>query len=149
MAPLQHDPTTTVPARPGTARRWADERGAILVSSLVKLVLVVGIVGVVGYDSLSIVRTQVELRDEASQAAQVAHDALREHATVQEAAAAAVAYATAHGATVPRGGVAVAKDGSVTVTLTATAPTLVAGRISALDEYTTPVETGVARNSIY
>lgn len=149
MAPHQHDPTTRVPARPGTTSRWADERGAVLVSSLVKLVLAVGIVGVIGYDSLSIVRTQVELRDEAVQAAQVAHDALRERATIEEAAAAAVAYATAHGATVPRGGVAVSKDGVVTVTLTATAPTLVAGRISALDDYTKPVETGTARNSIY
>lgn len=121
----------------------------MLLTSLVKVLLVIGIVGVVGYDSLSIVRTQVELRDAASQAAQVAHDKLRERATVDEAAAAAVAYATAHGATVPRGGVAVAKNGTVTVTVTATAPTLVAGRIAALDEYTQPVETGTARNSVY
>lgn len=148
MACLRDDPTRRVPAgagRPRTAR----DAGAILLSSLVKFVVAIAIVGVIGYDGFSIAHTQVSVRDDAAQAAQAAHDALRNRGTPQQAYAAARAYAKEHGSTITANGFRVGADGSVTVTLTATAKTFVAGRIPALHDYVSPRATATAENSIY
>lgn len=132
-------------------RRWAvgDDLGAMLLSSLVKFAVVVAIIGVIGYDGFSIAHTQVSVRDDAQQAAQVAHDSLRNRATPQQAYAAAQQYAKTHGSTIVPDGFRISTDGSVTLTLSATAPTFVAGRIPALHDYVTPTATGTAKNSIY
>jgi Tfp pilus assembly protein PilV len=156
--PMSHDlarPAAADPTRRAVSRlrsRLAalrGEAGAVLLSSLVKFVVVVAIIGVVGYDGFSIAHTQVSVRDDAQQAAQVAHDALRNRSTPQEAYAAALAYAKAHGSTIATNGFQVGADNSVTVTLTATAKTFVAGRIPALHDYVSPSATASAANSIY
>ncbi len=131
----------------GALSALRSDGGAILLSSLVKFVVAIALVGVVGYDTLSIVHRQVTTRDDAQQTAQVAHDALRDRQTPQQAYAAALAYAEARDAKILHYGVA--KDGTVTITLTATAKTFVAGRIPPLQEYVSPVVTVTARNSVY
>jgi Tfp pilus assembly protein PilV len=124
--------------------------GAILLSSLVKFVLVLGIIAVAGYDTFSIAATQVSARDEAQQAAQVALDSLTARETPRQAYRAAVDYVTENGGgTIPEGGFSVAADDTVTLTLTRTAPTLLAGRLSFLDEYVHAEVTTTAEHSSY
>ncbi len=119
-----------------------------MLSSLVKFALVIAILGIAGYDGFSIARIQVTVRDDAQQAAQIAHDAIHDRLTPAQAYQKAAAYAQARGATIVKGGFSVTKDGTVTLSLTETAPTFVAGRISAFDKYVKPVATVTASNAI-
>lgn len=132
-----------------TPRRGRGEVGAVLVSSVVKFVLVISILVVLVHDGFSLATIQVSLTDDAQQSAQSAHDVLQGGGTAAAAYQAAAAYAKAHGDTVVKSGFAIAKDGSVTVVLERTAPTLLAGRISALDKYVTPHISATANDSKY
>lgn len=146
MAPLQR---ALGERGPRTSRRPRGEVGAILVSTLVKFALTLAILVVVVHDGFSLATTQVTLTDDAQQSAQAAHDVLQAGGTTAKAYAAAAAYAKGQGDTVVKGGFRIAADGSVTVVLQRTAPTLVAGRISAFDKYVTPQIAGTANNSKY
>ncbi|HEY7859104.1 MAG TPA: hypothetical protein VIC82_11460 [Candidatus Nanopelagicales bacterium] len=134
---------------PRTPRRGRGEVGAVLVSSVVKFVLVISILVVLVHDGFSLATIQVSLTDDAQQSAQSAHDVLQSGGTAAKAYAAAAAYAKGQGDTMVKSGFAIAKDGSVTVELERTAPTLVAGRISALDKYVTPHISATANDSKY
>lgn len=155
MERLWHDPVpagpagSARPARTSVGRRLRGDRGAIMLSSLVKFVLVIGLLGVVAYDGFSIARVQVTVRDDAQQAAQIAHDAINDRLTPAQAYQKAETYAKSRGATIVKGGFAITKDGTVTLSLTETAQTFVAGRVAALDSYVTPVATVTASNSTY
>lgn len=146
MAPLQPEVDERGPRTP---RRARGEVGAILVSSLVKFVLVIGILVVLVHDGFSLATTQVSLTDDAQQSAQAAHDSLQAGGTPAQAYQAALKYAQGRGDSIVKGGFVIARDGSVTVVVERTAPTLVAGRISALDQYVTPHVSGTANNSKY
>lgn len=148
MAPFSHDAGLR-PSGGGTASRPRGDRGAILVSTLVKLVLVIGILVVVVHDGFAIASVQVQVRDDAQQTAQVAHDALQNGGTVAKAYQASVAYAQSQGDTLVKNSFVVAKDGSVTVVVTRTASTLVAWRVSALDKYVSPRIAATANDSKY
>ncbi|HET8971058.1 MAG TPA: hypothetical protein VFN19_08365 [Candidatus Nanopelagicales bacterium] len=130
--------------------RLRGDVGAILLTGLLKFVLIFGVIGIVGYDAFSIARTQVTVRDDAQQAAQVALDALTARQTPAQAYRAAVDYVSEHGGKIPRkDGFSVAADGSVTLTVIETAPTMVAGRLSMFDEYVNATATSTASHSKY
>ena len=68
-----------------------------VLGSLLKTVLWVALIGVIGYDLISITTTQVTVRGDAQQAATVGSDTLHDTGDVTKAYAAVVAYARAHG----------------------------------------------------
>lgn len=125
------------------------ELGAILVSSLLKFVVILAIIGVLGHDGFSVARTQVTVRDDAAQAAQIAHDALGKRQTPTQAYQQALAYLQLRGGNIPKGGFQVAANNAVTLTVTQTAPTYAAGRFSAFDSYVRPSVTVTASNGTY
>ena len=130
-----------------SARR---EDGAILVTTLLKAVVVIGLLVVVMYDGFSIARTQVTVRDNASQAAQVALTALQTGATQKQAYQKTLDYLHEQDSALAPGGYVVKTDPlSVTVTVTKTAQTMVAGRLPFLADTVSPTAVGVANKSAY
>lgn len=118
-----------------------------MVTTLVKVVVLVALLVVVAHDGFSIARTQITVRDDAAQTAQVGLDALQTGSTQKQAYQKVVDYAKAHGATVVPGSFSVGKGPSVTVTITETAPTMVAGRLGFFSDAVTPRSTGTASHS--
>lgn len=126
------------------------DTGAILVTTLVKAVVVIGLLVVVMYDGFSIAHTQVTVRDTASQTAQVALTALQSGSTQKQAYQKALEYVEGQEAAITPGGYVVSANPlSVTVTVTQTAATMVAGRLSFLHDTVSPTATGVATRSVY
>lgn len=113
-------PPADAPARPG-------DRGAIVLGWLVKLVLGLSVVGTLAFDGLSIASATVTLQDQASAAARAGADVLQQTPTAQAAFdAATVAAVEADGAnTLAPADVQVGGDGTVTLTLRRTTPTVV------------------------
>ncbi|MBI1377957.1 MAG: hypothetical protein GC157_10835 [Frankiales bacterium] len=119
-------------------RRLRSDAGVVLVTSLVKLVLVLGILGVVGYDSFSVLVGQYRVRDDAATAARAGSDAL--HATGRQSAAYAAvsAFAQEHGDVVVRQGPTTTPDGRRNawfVELRRDAHTLVTSYVPGLKNY--------------
>ena len=86
------DRGTSAPRSPGRG-----DHGVFVLGSLLKTVLWVALIGVIGYDLISITTTQVTVRGDAQQAATVGSDTLHDTGDVTKAYAAVVAYARAHG----------------------------------------------------
>ena len=146
MAPDEGSRTAAA-ARPAVA--WVGDRGAILISSLLKFVVIVAIVGTVGFDAISMTTTAVQLGSAAQEAAQVGHDSYASSHSSLSADQQVALYAKQHGFTVPARGVIIAADGTVTVTLAAKAKTIAAKYISPLHKYVEPTATATATNSTY
>jgi Tfp pilus assembly protein PilX len=133
---------------PRTGAR-AGDRGAILITSLLKFVVIVAIVGVIGLDAISLTTTQVRLHSAVQEAAQVGHDAYANSHSSPTTVQQVDLYAKRHGYTVPANGIVIAADGTVTVTLAAKAQTIAAHYLSALNKYVDPQATATATNSTY
>lgn len=105
----------------------ARDRGDVVLGWLVKLVLALGVVGVLAFDGLSIVTTSLTLEDQAVSAAREGTDVLERTPTVEAAFDAALASALASDGLneLAPDDVHVTPDGTVTLTLRRTAPTLV------------------------
>lgn len=116
--------------------RTGDDLGLIVVSTLVKTVFWLAVVGLVGYDLISVAVTQFTVRNDAQQAAQIAHDTLRETKSVEKAYAAVVAFATSNGDTVVPAGFSTGNHTTVTVELRRTAKTFVASHLPRVSAYT-------------
>ena len=138
---------TAASARPALA--CVGDRGAILISSLLKFVVIVAIVGIVGFDGISMTTTTVQLDSAVQEAAQIGHDSYATSHSSLNADQQVELYAKQHGYTVPSKGVHIAADGTVTVTLVAKAKTIAAKYISALHKYVEPSATATATNSTY
>lgn len=132
------------------AARWLDrsriegDLGVIVVGTLAKVLLVLAVVGIVGYDAFSVTTTQLSVRDHAQQAAIVGHDAYRASGSPQAAYAAAVKYAQANGDTLVRSGFSTGPNHTVTVALRREAPTVIAGHLPRVKDYTVVVTTATA-----
>lgn len=131
------------------ARIWAGDQGAILISSLLKFVVVVGIVGVVLFDAISMTTTQVQLDSAVQEAAQVGHDSYATSHSAVTAEQQVDLYATQHGDSVPANGIIITADGTVTVTLAAKAHTIAAHYLSALTGHINVRATATATNATY
>ena len=133
MAALQND-------RP----RVEGDLGVIVVGTLAKVLLVLAVVGMVGYDAFSVTTTQLSLHDRAQQAAQAGHDAYRAGGTVQGAYAAALKYAQEHGDTLVRSGFSTGPNHRVTVELRREAPVIIANHVPRVKDYTLADATATA-----
>lgn len=106
-----------------------DERGDIIVGWLTKVAIVITLVGVAGFDAISVATTRVSATDDANQAAREgAQTWVDTHGNIQKSYDAAREYAEQHHATLEPKDFVVASDGTVTVTIEKTATTLVIRR---------------------
>lgn len=114
----------------------AGDQGSIVLGWLTRLTLVLTIMGVLGFEVLSIAVAHVQVQDIGQTAAQDAISAYQESAKNPEFAFnAASAYAESQGASISKKSFVIT-DESVTFDLTKVAPTLLMYRWDKLDRYT-------------
>ena len=112
------------------------DRGGIVLGWLTKLIVVLSLVGLVGFDLVSLGASQLRAEDHAQAAARAAVDAYTGPADLQAAYDAALAEVLPDGDTIDPQSFAFTSEGAVTLTLHMTAPTLLLDKVSALREHT-------------
>lgn len=116
--------------RPSKVFGLHDERGDIISSWLVQLLLVMAVIGLLGYELLSIAITTLTLDGDAEQVADAAADAYERGQDPDDAREAADAEATRRDATVTD---LVVDEDQVVVTVSKATPTVVVHRIPGLE----------------
>lgn len=105
-----------------------NDRGDIVMGWLTRLAVALAVVAVLGFDAVQVGLANVQLQDQANDAAAAARDAYAGHHDINDALIAATSSARGENADdvlVP-GSLVVAHDGSVTLTLTRPIHTVVA-----------------------
>lgn len=115
-----------------------NERGDIISSWLIQLMLIMLVVAFVGYEILSVAMTGLALDGDADQVANAAADAYDDGESLRAAEEAALAEAEERGAELKSIEV---QDNVVIVTVSRPANTLVAHRLGFLDRFTEPSAT--------
>ena len=108
-----------------------DERGDVISSWLVQLLFIMVVVGLVGYEFLSVAITTLTLDGDAEQVADAAADAYERDQDEDDALAAAEREAQARGAEVVE---VIVEDDTVRVTVVQPTPTLFVHRVPGLEE---------------
>jgi hypothetical protein len=122
----------------------ARDRGDIVLGWLTRLVVVISVVGLLGFDAIAVAQGKFQAADRATTAASAASSSWTSSKNLQTAFNAA--YATAQdGDTIETDSFRIAADGTVTLRLHHTATTLLLHRIGALRHFAETVETGTAR----
>lgn len=124
--------------------RVRGDRGDIVLGWLTKVVVALGVVGLFGFDGISLAQARFQASDRATTAAAAAADAYKQSSDLQKAYNAAFATISGND-TIETNTFKVAADGTVTLRLHHEATTLVIGRIGPLKKYATAVETGQGR----
>ena len=106
-----------------------DDRGDIVLGWLTKLVASLAVLGVLGFDAVSLVSARFQAEDHAQSAVRAANESYRGNKDLQQAYEAAVAEVTDDGDTIAPESFQVAPDGQITLTLHRTAATMVVDRI--------------------
>lgn len=124
------------------------ERGSIIVGWLTKVALVLTLVGITGFDLISVATTKVGATDDAMHAARAGADAwVSSRGDIQEAYAASLKYAEKHGGTIDPKDFAVDPDGTVHVKLVKTATTMLFYRNGTTKKWAHVEAEGRARSS--
>jgi len=110
---------------------WTDDRGDIIGSWLIRVTLGLAVAGVALFDAISIGSAAISLQDTAQGAAREAVEASQVHHDRAAAYSAAQQYATEQNVLnhVDPATLTMADDGSVTLSVQRTAPTLVVERV--------------------
>lgn len=139
----------TAPATdPSAVMRTRGDRGDIVLSWLTKLVVVLAVLGVVGFDAISIGVGRLKAEERATEAARAAVQSWSQTEDLQVAYQAALATTNADGLTVDTidpATFSVGTDGSVTLTVEHAASTLVVEKIGAVADWATSSATVTAR----
>lgn len=126
------------PPRPLGVPRTDEETGGIVTSWLLQILVIVAVIGFVGYEGIAAAVNTVQIEDEAQEVARAAARAFRDSQQLPAAEEAARAQAQAEGIDL----LDVVVDGDfVEATVRDTADTLVIHRISALDSLVTRTAT--------
>jgi hypothetical protein len=141
-------PLSAPPSLPPAQRLWTEDAGVVMVGTLTKLVVVLGLIGAAGFDSISIVATQMSLRDHTQVAAQIGHQVLHDKGTPEAAYAAVVKYAKSNGDAVVAKGFAVSARDTVTVTMRRDASTIAAKYLPGISSYVTSTASATATNPV-
>jgi Tfp pilus assembly protein PilV len=124
--------------------RVRGDRGDIVLGWLSKLVVVLGLLGLVAFDGISLAQARFQAADRATTAASAAAEDFRTNHDLQKAYNAA--FATVSGAdTIETKTFTVSTDGTVKLRLHHEATTLIVHRIGPLKKWTDAAETGEAR----
>jgi hypothetical protein len=122
--------------------------GSIVVGWLTRIVVVMAIVGVIGFDAMAIVQGHVAASDEADEIAQDAHETWAETHNVDKAFATANGEVKAKGDRIPKGGFTIEpKTGLVTLQVQHSVDTLLAKRFGFSREWATMVGVGHAQDA--
>lgn len=108
------------------------DRGDIVLGWLTRLVLGLAVVGLIGFDLVSLGATRFQAEDHAQSAARAAAEAYRAPSDLQAAYDAAAREALEHGDTIDPTTFSVTPDRTVTLTLRRTAPTLLVEKVAPL-----------------
>ncbi len=111
------------------------DRGDIVLGWLTKLVVILSVLGVIGFDLISLASTRFQAEDHAQSAARAAAGAYDGPATLQTSYEAALAAVVDHGDTIDPQSFSVLADGTVTLTLRRGAPTLLVEKVAPLRGY--------------
>lgn len=111
------------------------DRGDIVLGWLTKLVVALGVLGVIGFDLISIGASRFQAEDHAQTAVRAASESWKSAKDLQRAYEAAVAEVVEHGDAVDPQTFAIGADGAVTLTLHRTAPTMLVERIGPVREW--------------
>jgi hypothetical protein len=124
--------------------RAEGDRGDIVLGWLSKLVVVIGLLGLVGFDGISLAQARFQAADRATTAASAAADDYRATNDLQKAYNAALTTVSGND-TIETRTFKVAPDGTVTLRLHHEATTLLVHRIGPLKKWVDAVETGEGR----
>ena len=122
------------------------DRGDIVLGWLTKLVVIIGLVGLVGFDGVSLAQARFQAADRATTAADAAADSYATTKTLQTAFNAAYAT-TRDGDVIETKTFTVEPDGTVRLRLHHTATTLLLHRVKALQHYADAVGSGTAHHT--
>jgi hypothetical protein len=124
--------------------RVGGDRGDVVLGWLTKLVVILGLLGLVAFDGISLAQARFQAADHATTAASAAADDFKTSHDLQKAYNAA--YATVTGDdTIETKTFQVATDGTVTLRLHHQATTLILKHIGPLKHWADAVETGEGR----
>ena len=124
------------------------DRGDIVLGWLTRLVVVLGIAGLIGFDLVSLGVGRLQAEDRAATAARAGVSAFRDTQDVQKAYEAALATLDDTVADhLPPEDFSVAEDGSVTLTVVHTSATLIAEKVGPLRDLATSSATTTAHRS--
>lgn len=121
------------------------DRGDVVLGWLARLVASLALVGLVGFDAVSIGVTQFQAEDHGQTAVRAAVESYRADKDVQLSYDAALGAVAADGDSIDVEGYAVGADGSVTLRLRRVAPTLLVERVPPLRDWTDVTRTVTGR----
>ena len=124
-----------------------DDRGDIVLGWLTKVVAVLAVLGVLGFDAISLGAARFQAEDHAQIAVRVAAESYRTGKDLQAAYDAAVAEVVEHGDTIDPQTFSVDPDGTVTLTLLRVAPTMVLEKIGPVRDWANMPSTVSARDT--
>jgi len=124
--------------------RARTDNGSIVVGWLVKLAVVLAVLGVIGFDAISVGAGHLAASDDANQAAQAAAVDWRSNHNVQSAYDAAVESLPSTSESILTRSFTIGADGSVHLMLRRTITTLVMYKIGPLKKYTVVTTPGEA-----
>jgi hypothetical protein len=120
-----------------------NDRGSIIVGWLTKVAIALTLVGIVGFDVISVGAAKVSASDNAVNAARVGAEKYAESkGDVHRAYAAALGYAEDHGGTIDPADFLVERDGTIRVKVQKTATTLLFFRTGTTKKWTVVVGEG-------
>lgn len=128
-------------------RSTRSDRGDVILGWLTKLVLFLAVVGLLGFDAVSLGTSRLQAEDHAHTAARAAVESYRTGKNLQAAYDAALAEVAADGDTLDAPAFTAAPDGSITLRLRRTAPTLLVKRVGPLRHWTVVTRTVTAHPS--
>lgn len=124
-----------------------DDRGDIVLGWLTKVVAVLAVLGVLGFDAISLGAARFQAEDHAQLAARAAAETYRSGKDLQAAYDAAVSEVLEHGDTIDPQTFTVAEDGTVTLTLLRVAPTMLLEKIGPAKDWARMTSTASARDT--
>lgn len=122
---------------------YGRDSGSMVIGWLVKLAAVLMIVGIIGFDGISLAVCHLNSQDDANSAASAAAEVWQQSHSVQQAFNAAVESAGSNDTVIPKTFV-IDNDGTVHLSLTRHATTLLMYRVGPLKKYTTVTAQGEA-----
>jgi Flp pilus assembly protein TadG len=128
-------------------RRTGNDRGAVRVTTTVVLVVVLAVIGVFGFDAVSVMSSRVSAENDAQTAAYAASQEYHNTLNLDDAYQAAVTSIAGKGDTVLTHHFVIDTDGTVHLLVRRPVHTLVLKRIGPFRKYTVALESGDA-NSI-
>lgn len=111
------------------------DRGDIVLGWLTKLVVVLAVLGVIGFDLISLGTARFQAEDHAQTAVRAASSSYASGRDLQQAYDAALAEVVEHGDTIDPQTFTIGPDGTVTLTLHRTAPTMLVEKVPPLREW--------------